>query len=55
MVIGNAVSPLELKTQSSELNIPSEFVVNPAFPNPFNPNTKIKFGLPDDTNVNVKV
>ena len=32
MVIGNAIFPLELKTQISELNIPNEFLVNPAFP-----------------------
>ncbi len=27
-------------------NVPKEFFVNPNYPNPFNPETKIKFGLP---------
>ncbi len=55
MVKGNAVSPLILKTQSSELNIPHEFVVSPAYPNPFNPQSQIEFGIPKDSNVEINV
>lgn len=36
-------------------NIPDVFFINPNFPNPFNPETKIKFGLPVSSYVKLSV
>lgn len=35
--------------------IPEKFFVNPNYPNPFNPETKIKFGLPANADVKISV
>ena len=35
--------------------IPEKFFVNPNYPNPFNPETKIKFGLPAGANVKLSI
>ncbi len=35
--------------------IPTKFFVNQNYPNPFNPSTVIKFGLPSDANVDLRV
>ncbi|MBN8585499.1 MAG: zinc-dependent metalloprotease [Ignavibacteria bacterium] len=35
--------------------IPDKFYVNPNYPNPFNPETKIKFGLPANADVKISV
>jgi hypothetical protein len=35
--------------------MPSEFYVQQNYPNPFNPSTTIKFGLPAETNVDLRV
>lgn len=36
-------------------NIPDRFFISPNYPNPFNPVTKIKFGLPSASNVKITV
>ena len=36
-------------------SIPNSFKVHQNFPNPFNPNTKIKFDLPKDANVTIEI
>lgn len=36
-------------------NIPSIFFLSQSYPNPFNPNTKIKFGIPKRSNVNIYI
>lgn len=41
--------------QSDYNNIPSDYVLNQNYPNPFNPSTKITFGLPQHSNVVLKV
>lgn len=41
--------------QSISSNIPAEFFITPNYPNPFNPTTKIKFGLPSTANVKLTV
>ena len=36
-------------------NIPDDFVLYPNYPNPFNPQTRIDFGLPEEGHVNLKI
>ena len=35
--------------------IPLEFALNQAYPNPFNPVTRIQFGIPVDTKISINV
>ena len=49
---------MELFTVSlsgSTIDIPSSFVLNKAYPNPFNPSTTINFGIPKDGQVEISV
>jgi hypothetical protein len=46
-------SPIGIQPVSS--NIPKEYFVSPNYPNPFNPVTKIKFGLPKHSFVKITV
>ncbi|MBL8015943.1 MAG: zinc-dependent metalloprotease [Ignavibacteria bacterium] len=41
--------------QSISSVVPAEFFITPNYPNPFNPTTKIKFGLPANANVRLTV
>ena len=42
-------------TFESNLNIPEEFTLSPAYPNPFNPSTQVPFALPEAAEVRVEV
>ncbi len=39
----------------SSLSIPDDYVIYPCFPNPFNPSTTIRYGLPEMSNVQLVV
>ena len=44
-----------VSVESDYNNIPSDYVLNQNYPNPFNPSTKISFGLPQRSNVSLRV
>ena len=53
MIMGNAITPFSLS--SVNYGIASQFELNHAYPNPFNPNTAIDYTLAIDTELNVSV
>ena len=44
-----------LSDMNDIVNAPSNFILYPNFPNPFNPNTTILFALPQQNNVSLKI
>jgi hypothetical protein len=42
-------------TASENIALPSAFQLEPNYPNPFNPSTLIRFGLPQESHVTIKV
>ena len=52
MVIGDGFNTYELR---KELMIPTEYRMENAYPNPFNPVTKIDFSIPQDNNIKISV
>jgi len=49
----NPVNSIGIANQSS--NIPQQFTLDQNYPNPFNPSTTIKFGLPSESEVKIKI
>ena len=58
-VVGSAARPLALETRARRMGdrgfIPNEFVLSPAYPNPFNPATQIGYGVPQDGQVEIGI
>ena len=53
--IGLAISPFEPVSVEQETTQPTEFALEQNYPNPFNPSTKIKYSVPNITQVQIKV
>jgi len=48
-------NPLDKSISLSKIEIPLSFYMDQNYPNPFNPLTYIKFGLPEETKVTIKI
>ena len=53
--IGLAKSALEPVSVEQEITQPTEYILSQNFPNPFNPSTKIKYYVPQTSNIVIKV
>jgi hypothetical protein len=54
MSIGNAIDPVVFSTIASDVLV-SEYVLNGAYPNPFNPSTRIEYSIINSGHVSVNV
>jgi hypothetical protein len=57
-VAGSTEANANLRTEAlvkSEPKIPEEFFLSPNYPNPFNPTTRIEYGLPKDERVRLQI
>jgi len=58
-IIGNPHQPLYLTKAALQIGdkgyIPDVFSLSQNFPNPFNPNTKLGFGVPEDARVKITI
>ncbi len=45
----------EMETSATAMPLPTEYIVGPNFPNPFNPNTQFDIELPENSNVSVTI
>ena len=51
----NQDMPPNVNTDSNINNIPNKLTLNPSYPNPFNPNTKISFNLPKSSKIKSQI
>ena len=52
---GNLLVSRVQSISSNSINIPLEYVLSPAYPNPFNPITNISYIIPEDGEVSLTV
>jgi len=44
-----------IESDGNEGMLPNQFIILPAYPNPFNPSTTIKYGLENDSHVTIEI
>ncbi|MFZ1292286.1 MAG: LamG-like jellyroll fold domain-containing protein [Melioribacteraceae bacterium] len=49
------VEVITITDVKQEIEIPNDYSLSQNYPNPFNPSTKIKFSLPEKSNVNISI
>ena len=52
---GFELNKYSLSVESDISDLPTEFMLYPSYPNPFNPNTTIKYAVPDPSKVRISV
>ena len=53
MIIGNGLNPYAMSDENNDM--PLSYSLDKAYPNPFNPVTKLDFGIPHDTEVSISI
>jgi hypothetical protein len=46
---------LLVPVSTNDLRVPTSYAIKPNYPNPFNPSTTIKYGIPEDSNVSLVI
>jgi len=58
-MLGTALEPLRLETRERRLGdpgfVPETYLLGQSYPNPFNPSTRIGYGLPQDGEVEIAI
>ena len=55
MVVGNGMSPFILSSDVNNRSTVEEFVLNDAYPNPFNPTTLLSFSVMKEGHINLSI
>ncbi len=53
--VNGSVETFDQKVQTVQIPVPTEFAVYPNYPNPFNPETTLRFQLPDQERISILI